>query len=280
MNTLSGTELRSGATVPTLGQGTWHMGESASGEAAEVASLRRGLDLGLALIDTAEMYGSGRAERVVAKAVSGRRNEAYIVSKVLPSNASGRKVREACERSLRHLGIEQMDLYLLHWRGRIPLAETVTAFEDLKAEGKIGAWGVSNFDTDDMEELMAVPGGSNVAANQVLYNLDSRGIEHDLLPWCQKRGVAVMAYSPLDEGRLLRDARLAAFAAARGLTGAQAALSFVLSRPGVIAIPKTSSAERAQENVEAAERILMPEDLSELDRLFPPPEGKRPLAMI
>lgn len=280
MTDLPKTKLLSGASVPILGQGTWHMGERGSDEAAEVASLQRGLDFGMTLIDTAEMYASGGSERVVGKAISGRRDEAFIVSKVLPSNASRLKVREACERSLRNLGIERIDLYLLHWRGRTPLAETVFAFQQLKAEGKIGAWGVSNFDVDDMEELMTVPGGKDVAVNQVLYNLNSRGIEYDLLSWCRARGIGVMAYSPLDEGRLLGDARLAKFAASRGLTAAQVALTFVLSRQGIIAIPKTSSPERAEENLQASALELTADDLTELNAMFPAPQRKTPLAMI
>lgn len=274
------TTLVSGQLVPVLGQGTWHMGESGSSEAAEVASLRRGLDLGMTLIDTAEMYASGGSERVVGGAVKGRREKSFLVSKVLPSNASRAGVREACERSLRNLRTDSIDLYLLHWRGRTPLAETVDAFQQLKAEGKIRAWGVSNFDVDDMEELLAVPGGNEVAANQVLYNLTSRGIEHDLLPWCQSRGIAIMAYSPLDEGRLLHDAPLATFARERGMTAAQAALAFVLSRKGVIAIPKTSSIQRAEENLQSSVTALSPDDLSKLDGLYPPPRRKMPLAMI
>lgn len=280
MTDLPKTKLLSGASVPVLGQGTWQMGESGNIEANEIASLRRGLDLGMTLIDTAEMYASGGSERVVGKAIHGRRDETFIVSKVLPSNASKPKVQEACERSLRNLGLERIDLYLLHWRGRTPLAETVAAFQQLKAEGKIGAWGVSNFDVNDMEELMALPGGKDVAANQVLYNLNSRGIEHDLLSWCQARGIAVMAYSPLDEGRLIGDARLRNFAAARGLTAAQIALAFVLRHDGVIAIPKTSSPGRAEENLQAAALDLTPDDLLELDAMFPPPRTKIPLAMI
>jgi len=280
MTTLPVTKLLSGTAVPVLGQGTWHMGENARGKAQEVASLRRGLELGMTLIDTAEMYASGGSERVVGEAIKGRRDEAFVVSKVLPSNASRAGVRQACERSLNNLGVERIDLYLLHWRGGTPLAETVSAFEELKAAGKIGGWGVSNFDVDDMEELLSVPGGDNVTVNQVLYNLGSRGIEYDLLPWCQSRGIAVMAYSPLDEGRLLRHEGLSAFASARGMTTAQAALAFVVAREGTIAIPKTSSPGRAEENLKAAALRLTSEDLQELDAMFLPPNRKVSLAMI
>ncbi|AHK44808.1 MULTISPECIES: aldo/keto reductase [Ensifer] len=274
------TTLIDGRSVPVLGQGTWRMGDERSRAAEEVKSLQAGLDLGMTLIDTAEMYGNGASERVVGEAVKGRRDEAFIVSKVLPSNASRIGTEAACERSLKHLGIDHIDLYLLHWRGGYPLAETVAAFEALKKAGKIGAWGVSNFDVDDMEELLAVPGGKNVAANQVLYNLSRRGIEYDLLPWCQKRGVAVMAYSPLDEGRLLRNADLVHIAKAHQATPAQIALAFLKTRPGVISIPKTGSAERARENRDAMDIHLTPENLATLDNAFPPPKRKRSLEMI
>ncbi|NOV16247.1 aldo/keto reductase [Ensifer adhaerens] len=274
------TTLIDGRSVPVLGQGTWRMGDERSRAAEEVKSLQAGLDLGMTLIDTAEMYGNGASERVVGEAVKGRRDEAFIVSKVLPSNASRIGTEAACERSLKHLGIDHIDLYLLHWRGGYPLAETVAAFEALKKAGEIGAWGVSNFDVDDMEELLAVPGGKNVAANQVLYNLSRRGIEYDLLPWCQKRGVAVMAYSPLDEGRLLRNADLVHIAKAHQATPAQIALAFLKTRPGVISIPKTGSAERARENRDAMDIHLTPENLATLDNAFPPPKRKRSLEMI
>lgn len=274
------TTLIDGRTVPVLGQGTWRMGDERSRAADEVKSLQAGLDLGMTLIDTAEMYGNGASERIVGQAVRGRRDEVFVVSKVLPSNASRIGTEAACERSLKHLGIDHIDLYLLHWRGGYPLAETVAAFEALKKAGKIGAWGVSNFDVDDMEELLAVPGGKNVAANQVLYNLSRRGIEYDLLPWCQKRGVAIMAYSPLDEGRLLRNPDLVHIAKAHQATPAQIALAFLKTRPGVISIPKTGSATRARENRDAMDIHLTPENLAALDNAFPPPKRKRSLEMI
>lgn len=274
------TTLVNGRSVPVLGQGTWRMGDERSRAADEVRSLQAGLDLGMTLIDTAEMYGNGASEAIVGQAVRGRRDEAFIVSKVLPSNASRDGTEAACERSLKHLGIDHIDLYLLHWRGGYPLAETVAAFEALKRAGKIGAWGVSNFDVDDMEELLAVPDGRRVAANQVLYNLSRRGIEYDLLPWCQSRGVAVMAYSPLDEGRLLRNADLVHIAKAHQATPAQIALAFLKTQPGVISIPKTASPARAGENRDAMDIHLTGENLAALDAAFPPPKRKRSLEMI
>ncbi len=273
------TTLIDGRTVPVLGQGTWRMGDERARAADEVKSLQAGLDLGMTLIDTAEMYGNGASEAIVGQAVKGRRDEAFIVSKVLPSNASRDGTEAACERSLRHLGVDHIDLYLLHWRGGYPLAETVAAFEALKKAGKIGAWGVSNFDVDDMEELLAVPGGQNVAANQVLYNLQRRGIEFDLLPWCQKRGVAVMAYAPLDGSGLLRNPDLVHIAKAHQATPAQIALAFLKTRPGVISIPKTGSAQRTRENREAMDIHLTAENLTALDHAFPPPKRKRSLEM-
>ncbi len=266
--------------VPVLGQGTWRMGEIRAKAADEIRSLQTGLDLGMTLIDTAEMYGDGAAERIVGEAVGGRRDEAFIVSKVLPSNASRSGTIAACERSLQNLGTDRIDLYLLHWRGGYPLAETVAVFEELKKAGKILAWGVSNFDVDDMRELQSVPDGGNVAANQVLYNLARRGIEYDLLPCCRDRGVPIMAYSPLDEGRLLHDADLVHIAKAHQATPAQVALAFLKTRSGVISIPKTGSAERARENRDAMDIHLTAENLAELDRVFPPPRRKMRLEVI
>ncbi|MDX0424395.1 aldo/keto reductase [Sinorhizobium medicae] len=269
-----------GRKVPVLGQGTWRMGENRAGAADEVRSLQAGLDLGMTLIDTAEMYGDGAAERIVGEAIKGRRGDAFLVSKVLPSNASRTGTLAACERSLRNIGTDCLDLYLLHWRGGHPLTETVAAFEELKQAGKIRTWGVSNFDVDDMEELAAVPDGGNVAANQVLYNLARRGVEFDLLPWCRGRGVPIMAYSPLDEGRLLNDADLIHIAKAHQATPAQVALAFLKTRSGVISIPKTGSAGRARENRDAMDIHLTAENLAELDRHFPPPKRKTRLEVI
>ncbi len=272
--------LPNNAEVPALGQGTWNMGEKYSAEKREVESLRAGIDLGMTLIDTAEMYAEGGAEKIVGEAIRGRREEVFLVSKVYPWNAGRTGVIEACERSLSRLGVDRIDLYLLHWRGDYPLAETVEAFEGLKASGKIGAWGVSNFDTQDMEELLDVPGGRNVAANQVLYNLSRRGIEYDLLPWCQQRQIPVMAYSPIEQGRILHHPELIRTAKANQATPAQVALAFLLERDGVIVIPKTSSAARAAENRDAVSLDITDEDWAALDAAFPPPVRKKPLEML
>jgi diketogulonate reductase-like aldo/keto reductase len=273
-------KLPSGDRVPVLGQGTWKMGEDKRRHADEVAALKLGIDLGMTLIDTAEMYASGGAETVVADAIAGRRDEVYVVSKVLPSNASRRGVETACEQSLKRLRTDTIDLYLLHWRGSVPLAETVAAFEALKKAGKIRQWGVSNFDVDDMEELAALADGNAVEANQVLYNPQRRGIEHDLIPWSRERGIAVMAYSPVGQGAILRDAKLAALAGKHGATPAQIVLAWVMRTEGVIAIPKAGRAEHVRDNRAALDIILTPDDLAELDRLFPPPRRKQPLEMI
>lgn len=272
--------LPNGIEVPALGQGTWNMGERPSEAEREIASLRAGIDLGMTLIDTAEMYGEGDSERVVGRAIKGRRDGLFIVTKVYPWNASRRGTIEACERSLARLGIDRIDLYLLHWRGEHPLADTVEAFEDLKDAGKIGAWGVSNFDLGDMEELLAVPGGRHVAANQVLYNLARRGIEYDLLPWCQQHDIPVMAYSPIEQGRILHNPELIRIAKANQATPAQVALAFLLERDGVIAIPKTSNADRAAENRDCVSLDISDEDWASLDRAFPPPAQKSALEML
>ncbi|MGY5807694.1 aldo/keto reductase [Rhizobium sp. LEGMi198b] len=272
--------LPSGIMVPALGQGTWNMGETAARAEDEIASLKGGLDLGMTLIDTAEMYGDGGAEEIVGKAIKGRRDEVFVVSKVYPMNASRKGAIEACERSLKRMKIDRIDLYLLHWRGEYPLAETVAAFEALKAAGKIGAWGVSNFDVDDMEELLAVPDGGKVAANQVLYNLGRRGIEYDLLPWCQERNIPIMAYSPIEQGRLAHHPDLIHIAKTYQATPAQVALAFLLERDGVIAIPKTSNPQRVTENRDAVSLDITDEDWATLDAVFPPPARKKPLEML
>lgn len=274
------TSLPSGVTVPVLGQGTWGMGEMAANQKNEINALRAGLDIGLRVIDTAEMYGDGAAEELVGKAILGRRSEAFLTSKVLPQNATRRGTIEACERSLRRLGANHIDLYLLHWRGPTPLTETLDAFEALVSTGKIRAWGVSNFDVADMEELVGLPGGTAVAANQVLYNLTRRGIEYDLLPWCEQRGIPVMAYSPLEQGRLLADPELRRIAAAHTATPAQIALAWVLRRDRVIAIPKAGTAARVEQNRIALDIALTQDDFAALDRAFPPPGRKRALEMI
>ncbi len=280
MPTIRTTTLPAGDDVLVLGQGTWKMGEDNRRRADEVAALKLGMELGMTLIDTAEMYASGGAERVVAEAIAGRRDEVFIVSKVLPSNASRRGVEEACARSLRNLRTEIIDLYLLHWRGSVPLAETVEAFEALKAAGKIRHWGVSNFDVDDMEELEELAAGKAVQANQVLYNLGRRGIEHDLVPWSRGRGIPIMAYSPVEQGRLANNARLADIAHRHDATPAQIALAWTIRADGIITIPKATRPEHVRENRTAADIVLTAEDLAELDRLFPPPRGKQSLEMI
>jgi diketogulonate reductase-like aldo/keto reductase len=271
----------SGNAVPALGQGTWRMGEDRRRHADEVTALRRGIELGMTLIDTAEMYGDGGAELVVAEAIRGRRDEVQLVSKVLPYNASRSGTIAACERSLKRLGTDHIELYLLHWRGRYPLAETVEAFETLQRSGAIGAWGVSNFDVDDMEELLSVPGGKACATNQVLYNLAARGIEYDLLGWSAEHAMPIMAYSPLgNDNRMLRHPELNRIARARGATAAQVALAFVLARPGVVAIPKATGLDHVTENRAAAELTLTAEEHAALDAAFPPPRRKQALEMI
>lgn len=272
--------LPSDIAVPALGQGTWNMGENAAHAKDEIASLRAGLDLGMTLLDTAEMYADGGSEEIVGKAIEGRRDEVFLVSKVYPYNASRRGTIEACERSLKRLKTDRIDLYLLHWRGEHPLSETVAAFENLKAAGKIGAWGVSNFDVDDMEELLAVPDGGKVATNQVLYNLARRGIEYDLLPWCQERTIPIMAYSPIEQGRLLRHPDLIHIAKTYQATPAQVALAFLLERDGVIAIPKTANPQRVAENRDAVSLDISDEDWATLDAAFPPPSRKKSLDML
>ncbi len=272
--------LPSGIAVPVLGQGTWHMGEDARRRRDEIAALKLGIDLGMTLIDTAEMYASGGAEEVTREAIAGHRDEVFLVSKVLPSNASRSGVPRACEASLRRLGTDRIDLYLLHWRGGTPLAETVAAFEALKRQGKIIQWGVSNFDVDDMEELLTLDGGKAVQTNQVLYNLKSRGIEYDLLPESRRQGIPLMAYSPVGQGDLGEDRRLAAIAARHDATPIQIALAWVLRQQGVIAIPKAIQPDHIRQNRAALDIHLTDADLAEIDRDFPPPSRKRPLAMI
>lgn len=274
------TTMPCGETLPVLGQGTWRMGEDARRRTEEANALKLGLDLGVTLIDTAEMYGDGGAEEVVADAIAGRRDEVFLVSKVLPSNASRSGVPLACERSLRRLRTDRIDLYLLHWRGRVPLAETVGALEDLRAAGKIRHWGVSNFDADDMEELVGVAGGDKAQTNQVLYNLSRRGLEFDLAPWSLQRGMPLMAYSPVDQGALARNTRLGGVAGRHGVTPAQIALAWVMAQPGTIAIPKAVRPEHVRQNVEALGVTLSTADLAELDRAFPAPTRKSPLEMI
>jgi diketogulonate reductase-like aldo/keto reductase len=266
--------LPSGEHVPALGQGTWFFAEEPRRREDEIAALQLGLDLGMTLIDTAELYASGGAEEIVGEAIAGRRDTAFLVSKVHPRNASRRGTIAACERSLERLRTDRIDLYLLHWRGSIPLHETVEAFTRLARDGKIRYWGVSNFDVADMEELVALSAGDAVAINQVLYNLKRRGIEHDLLPWCRERGVPIMAYTPFEQGGLLRHAVVKRVAERHASTPAQVALAWVLRGEGVNAIPKSASPPHVRENRAALELHLLPEDFAELDGAFPPPARK------
>jgi diketogulonate reductase-like aldo/keto reductase len=272
--------LPSGRVVPVLGQGTWEMGEKSERRQDEVAALRQGLDLGMTLIDTAEMYAEGGAEEVVAEAIAGRREEVFVVSKVYPHNATRRGAVEACERSLKRLKTDHLDLYLLHWRGSVPLAETLEAFQRLKESGKIMDYGVSNFDVSDIEEASDYSGGEAIATNQVLYNLARRGVEWDILPWCRKNNIPVMAYSPIEQGRMLNNTVLKAIASRHTATPAQIALAWLLRQDGVIAIPKSSQPEHIRENYASLNVILTGDDLADLDRAFPPPRIKKPLEML
>jgi diketogulonate reductase-like aldo/keto reductase len=274
------TKLSSGETVPALGLGTWYLGEDPQRRADEIASLRLGLDLGMVLIDTAEMYGEGAAEELVGEAINGRRDEVFLVTKVLPQHATARGTIAACEGSLRRLNTDRIDLYLLHWRGNVPLEETLAAFSTLVKTGKTRYWGVSNFDVDDMEELFSVAGGNAVATDQVLYNLTRRGIEWDLLPWCRQRGIPLMAYSPIEQGRLLAHPELQRIADRHNALPAQIALAWVLQKPGIIAIPRTGSPTHVRDNRAALDIRLTDQDLAQLNRAFPPPTAKRPLEMI
>jgi diketogulonate reductase-like aldo/keto reductase len=273
-------QLPSGVVVPALGQGTWHFAEDRTRRRDEIAALRLGLDLGLTLIDTAEMYADGAAEVLVGEAIVDRRDEVFLVSKVLPENASRRGVVNAGERSLQRLGTDRLDLYLLHWRGNIPLEETLAGFDDLVTAGKILSWGVSNFDVLDMQELVSLDDGVEVTTDQVLYNLMHRGIELDLMPWCAKRSIPIMAYSPIEQGRLLQNSVLAKVAARHGATPAQVALAWVLRMDGVIAIPRAGQPYHVRENRRALDVVLSAPDLAELDRAFPAPAVPQPLAML
>ncbi|HEY4142566.1 MAG TPA: aldo/keto reductase [Pseudolabrys sp.] len=266
--------------MPKFGLGTWRMGENACNRADEVKALAHGLSLGVTLIDTAEMYGDGEAETIVADAVGTKRDEVFIVSKVLPSNSSKRGTIAACERSLKNLRTDRIDLYLLHWRGSAPFSETIEAFETLKASGKIGGWGVSNFDIDDMQEIVATNGGAACATNQVLYNLTRRGIEFDLMPWCRQHKMPIMAYSPIEQGRMLGHAGLAGIAKRHGATPAQVALAWLLRQDGVIVIPKATVLSHVEEDVAALDLTLTSEDLATLDRAFPPPKKATSLDML
>uniref|UniRef100_UPI0035CB1A47 aldo/keto reductase n=1 Tax=uncultured Sphingomonas sp. TaxID=158754 RepID=UPI0035CB1A47 len=267
------------ASVPCLGQGTWNMGERPDRRADEIAALRAGVALGMTLIDTAEMYGDGATEELVGEAISGIRDDVFLVSKAYPQNASRDRLPAACDASLRRLGTDRIDLYLLHWRGRVPLAETVEAMQRLQADGKIRHWGVSNLDTDDMEELLEA-GGAACVTDQILYNLTRRGPERALLPWLAGKGMSAMAYSPVEQGRLVGERELASISREAGLTPAQLALAWVLSQPGVIAIPKAGTVEHVRENRVAADTTLPEETLAALGDLFPAPRGAVALEML
>ena len=273
------TSLPGGEIVPALGQGTWMMGERRDRRTAEIAALRAGVDLGMTLIDTAEMYGDGAAETLIGEALGPVRDELFLVSKAYPQNASRKRLPLACEASLRRLGTDRLDLYLLHWRGSVPLGETVEAMEALKAAGKIRHWGVSNLDTDDMEDLLAA-GGDACSTDQILYNLTRRGPEHDLLPWLRDHAMPVMAYSPVEQGRLVAHPALAAIAERLNATPAQVALAWTLHRDGVIAIPKAGSVAHVHENRAAADLALPEAVLAALDKAFPRPRERRPLEML
>lgn len=266
--------------VPALGQGTWYMGDNPALKEDEVAALRRGVELGMTVIDTAEMYGSGKSERVVGEAIAPIRDEVFLVSKVLPHNASHEGTIEACEASLNRLGTDRLDLYLLHWPGPYPLEETIEAFQALQKQGKIRHWGVSNFDPYDMSDLRNTEGGDRVATNQVLYNLTRRGIEWDLLPQSEKDGLPIMAYSPIEQARLLRDGHLQQLASDLGVTAAQLALAWVIRRKGVIAIPKSGDVHHVEANAKASDIELSEDALSALDSLFPAPKGPTALEIL
>jgi diketogulonate reductase-like aldo/keto reductase len=270
-----------GDRVPVLGQGTWQLGDRAERRSREIAALQLGIDLGMTLIDTAEMYGDGAAEELVAEAITGRRDKLFLVTKVLPSNATSRKrIHAACENSLRRLRVDHVDLYLLHWRQGEQLTVVVEAFGELASAGKIRHWGVSNFDVADLAELEALAGGGNLACNQVLYNVTRRGIEFDLLPHARTRGVNVMAYTPIEQGRILGNAALREVARRHGVTPAQIALAWSIRAPGVLAIPRSGSPAHTRENAAAAAIELGERDLQEIDRAFPPPKKSRPLEML
>ena len=267
--------------MPVLGQGTYRMGEDRKARRREIAALRTGIELGMTIIDTAEMYADGGAERVVGEAIKGRRDDVFVITKVYPWNATRDGMARACERSLRRLGTDRIDLYLLHWRGDVPLRETVDAFHELIDAGRIRHAGVSNFDVDDLEELARLKDGlEGIVADEVMYNLEHRGIEHDLMGWCRKRKRAVIAYSPVEEGLLTTEnhVALAAVAERHGATAAQVALAWVIRDPGVVAIPKAARAAHARENAAAADLRLTTRDLDELDASFAPPDEKLPLA--
>ena len=272
--------LPTGEAIPKLGQGTWEMGERPGARKSEIAALREGVELGMTLIDTAEMYGDGESEKLIAEALGDRRDELFIVSKVYPHNGSERGVQAACERSLKRLKTDRIDLYLLHWRGGEDLEGVVAGFEKLKGDGKIRHWGVSNFDADDLEELFSIDGGDACATDQILYNVARRGPEFDLLPWLRERRMPAMAYSPVDHARLPRGGALEKIAAARGVSAFQIALAWVLQQPQVFAIPKAADVAHVRENRAALDLRLSADELADIDQQFKPPKSKRSLEML
>jgi diketogulonate reductase-like aldo/keto reductase len=280
METIPRVRLPAGESIPVMGLGTWHLGESPARRDSELAALRLGIDRGLTLIDTAEMYGNGAAEALVGEAIAGRRDEVFLVSKVLPSHSTYAGTIDACRQSVSRLGTDRLDLYLLHWRGTVPLEQTVRAFEELVRLGMIRYWGVSNFDVRDMAELLDIPGGEGVQTDQVLYNLTRRGIEYDLLPTLQKQGIPVMAYSPIEQGRLLDHPIIIAVARRCHATPAQVALAWVMTREGVNAIPRASTREHVLQDRAAVDVRLTEDDLRSLDDAFPPPRSAQPLEML
>jgi len=280
MNPVPHVPLHSGEKIAALGQGTWHFAERPERRAEEIASIRLGIDLGMTVIDTAEMYGDGAAEALVGEAIAGRRDDVFLVDKVLPHHATREGTVRACEASLDRLGVDHIDLYLLHWRGRIPLGETIEGFAELEQRGMIRHWGVSNLDTDDMIELSGVPGGGEVQTDQILYNLTRRGPEYALLPWLSQHGIPTMAYSPIEQGRLLDHSALQSIARRHDATPAQIALAWVLHHDGVIAIPRAGTQSHVRQNAAARQIELTGDDLRDLDQAFPPPTRPRPLEVL
>lgn len=270
----------SGETLPALGMGTWNMGEKPAARREEIATLQAGLDAGLRLVDTAEMYGEGLSERMIGDALAGRRDQAFLVSKVYPHNAAPAAMAQACERSLERLRTDRLDLYLLHWRGSVPLEAVLEGFLRLQGQGKIRYFGVSNLDPSDMREWCALPGGQALATNQILYNLTRRAVELDLLPLCRAQQVPVMAYSPLEQGTLLTNRKLVGFAERHAITPSHAALGWLLAQPDIMTIPKTTNRSRLLENLQAIERPLSPSQVAELGKIFPAPATPQPLAML
>jgi diketogulonate reductase-like aldo/keto reductase len=280
MDTVRSIPLPSGEKIAALGQGTWHFAENPARRPDEIAAIKLGLDLGMTVIDTAEMYSDGAAEVLVGEAIAGRRSEVFLVDKVLPHHATRVGTVRACEASLKRLGVDCIDLYLLHWRGRIPLVDTIEGFADLKRDGMIRHWGVSNFDIDDMVELAGIPGGDEVQTNQILYNLARRGPEYALLPWLAQHGIPAMAYSPIEQGRLLEHEALQPIARRHNATPAQVALAWVLQHDGVNAIPRAGTLSHVRQNAAARDIELTRDDLHALDRAFPPPTRPRPLEIL